>query len=161
MRERMPCAATFLLMLYCCCCCLHPCCSSQWASDPLFLGSYSYLGPSATPADVATLAAPLPAASALPAAHGAADADAAGTGTGWAGSESTSGGGGGERPVLLFAGEACHVKYIGTMHGAYLTGQQQAQLLLQHLQHQQPERAEQQRKHQGQHGAQQPAVAAH
>lgn len=32
--------------------------------------------------------------------------------------------------MLLFAGEACHVKYIGTMHGAAITGQAAAAQLL-------------------------------
>ena len=82
-----------------------PWCSTRWGSDPLFRGSYSYLGPTATPADVAALAAP---------------ACAAGS----------DGSGSGGPPALLFAGEACHLKYIGTMQGAYLTGQQQAEALL-------------------------------
>ncbi|KAL4858489.1 Spermine oxidase [Chlorella vulgaris] len=75
---------------------------SKWGTDPHFLGSYSYLGPGSTPADVAALAAPVCAT--------------AGQNAG--------------APVLLFAGEACHVKYIGTMHGAYMTGRQQAEVLL-------------------------------
>lgn len=33
-------------------------------------------------------------------------------------------------PVLLFAGEACHPQYFGCTHGAYLTGQNQAKVLL-------------------------------
>lgn len=33
-------------------------------------------------------------------------------------------------PVLLFAGEACHHRYFGCTHGAYLTGQTQARALL-------------------------------
>ena len=90
--------------------CKLPCCSTRWGSDPLFRGSYSYLGPTATPADVAALAAPVCA-------------------TG-----SSSGGSSSGPPALLFAGEACHVKYIGTMQGAYLTGQQQAEALLAHWQ---------------------------
>jgi monoamine oxidase len=35
-----------------------------------------------------------------------------------------------QAPRVLFAGEACHVKYIGTTAGAYLTGQQAAEQLL-------------------------------
>ncbi len=34
---------------------------------------------------------------------------------------------------LLFAGEACHSKYFGCTHGAYLTGQSQARALLKSL----------------------------
>ncbi|PSC70494.1 spermine oxidase-like [Micractinium conductrix] len=74
---------------------------SRWGSDPLFRGSYSYLGPGSSPADVAALQAPV---------------------------EGPDGG----APRVLFAGEACHVKYIGTMHGAALTGRLAAQTLLQH-----------------------------
>lgn len=33
-------------------------------------------------------------------------------------------------PTLLLAGEACHPQYFGCTHGAYLTGQSQAQVLL-------------------------------
>ena len=95
--------------------CTLPCCSTRWGSDPLFRGSYSYLGPTATPADVAALAAPVHASSS--------------SGGGSSSSSSSSG-----PPALLFAGEACHVKYIGTMQGAYLTGQQQAEALLAHWQ---------------------------
>lgn len=93
-------------------CCL-PACRSRWGSDPLFRGSYSYLGPDCSPADVAALAAPL-----FPLDNGSSAPH--------------------NHPVLLFAGEACHVTYIGTMHGAYITGQQEAERLLRHWQQLQP-----------------------
>lgn len=47
--------------------------------------------------------------------------------------------------MLLFAGEACHVVHIGTMHGAYLTGQQAAENLLRHWEYQQGQLRAQQR----------------
>lgn len=92
--------------------CLPRLCSSRWGSDPLFRGSYSYLGPDCTPADVEALAAPLYA----PAPAGDGNGAAADGGAG--------------APVLLFAGEAAHTKYIGTMHGAYLTGERAAERLV-------------------------------
>lgn len=49
--------------------------------------------------------------------------------------------------MLLFAGEACHVVYIGTMHGAYLTGQQAAENLLRHWHYQQGQQQEQKAAH--------------
>jgi monoamine oxidase len=47
-----------------------------------------------------------------------------------AGDGEAVGGGGGGVPLLLFAGEATHVKYIGTVHGAYLTGERAAERLV-------------------------------
>lgn len=35
-------------------------------------------------------------------------------------------------PVMLFAGEACHDKYFSTAHGAFLSGMEQAQKILQY-----------------------------
>lgn len=35
-----------------------------------------------------------------------------------------------DRPILLFAGEACHSKYFSTAHGAFLSGIEQAQTIL-------------------------------
>lgn len=74
---------------------------SSWGSDPLFQGSYSYGSASATGDECRTLCEPL--------------VTAQGT----------------DRLLkVLFAGEACHPKYFGCTHGAYLTGQSQAQKLL-------------------------------
>jgi spermine oxidase len=80
---------------------------SQWGLNPFTSGSYSYVGPQGTVEDVAALAAPIF-------------------------SSGSSGRDSGEerRPVLLFAGEACHVQYIGTTHAAFLTGTEAAELLL-------------------------------
>ena len=73
---------------------------SSWGSDPLFRGSYSYGSASATGDECRTLCEPL--------------VTAQGT----------------DRIIkVLFAGEACHPKYFGCTHGAYLTGQSQAQKL--------------------------------
>ena len=78
---------------------------SQWGMNPFTAGSYSYVGPKGSPDDVVALAAPIMA--------------------------SKSGKNGDvDKPVLLFAGEACHVQYIGTTHAAYLTGKDAAELLL-------------------------------
>jgi len=79
---------------------------SQWGLNPFTAGSYSYVGPTGCPEDVAALAAPITLKSI--------EANA----------------GDGEKPVLLFAGEACHVEYIGTTHAAYITGKEAGDLLL-------------------------------
>lgn len=72
---------------------------SVWGSDPLFKGSYSYGGATATGQECQALSKPL------------CKPDT-------------------KTPVVLFAGEACHPKYIGCTHGAYLTGESQAKILL-------------------------------
>jgi spermine oxidase len=74
---------------------------SRWGADPR--GSYSYVGAGGPLEDVAALAAPV---------------------------QAQRGGGGGARTVLAFAGEACSLRYIGTTHGAFLTGEQQGEALL-------------------------------
>lgn len=74
---------------------------SCWGSDPLFCGSYSYGSASATGDEFNALCEPVGTAQ---------------------GSDRTL--------KVLFAGEACHPKYFGCTHGAYLTGQSQAQTLL-------------------------------
>lgn len=116
---------------------------SRWGSDPLFRGSYAYLGPNCSPADVAALAAPVYASSS------AGSSSAGGSDAGSAALDGSGGSGGAScvsevgPPALLFAGEACHVVYIGTMHGAYLTGQQAAENLLRHWHYQQGQQQEQ------------------
>lgn len=75
---------------------------SSWGSDPLFRGSYSYGSATARGGECMALANPL-------------STDSASTGN---------------ELRLLFAGEACHPKYFGCTHGAYLTGQSQARVLL-------------------------------
>lgn len=111
---------------------------TRWGSDPLFKGSYSYLGPDSSPGDVAALAAPVCASS----------SDVGASVEGSSGSNhsgDTSSSSRAAPPVLLFAGEACHVVHIGTMHGAYLTGQQAAENLLRHWEYQQGQLRAQQR----------------
>ena len=66
---------------------------SRFGEDPFLRGSYSYLGVGAGPEDVAALLEPIP-----------------GSGGG--------SGGGIEGGLVLLAGEACNVKYIGCAHAA-------------------------------------------
>lgn len=35
-----------------------------------------------------------------------------------------------EKPIILFAGEACHEKYFSTAHGAFLSGVEQMEAIL-------------------------------
>lgn len=111
-------------------------CSSRWGSDPLFRGSYSLIPAGATPADVAALAAPLYADGSCHVDEGRRIGDAGVGGKSAAAAVEDAGsadqdGSGGAAPQLLFAGEACHVTYIGCLHAAHLTGQAAAELLLQ------------------------------
>ncbi|KAL6614642.1 hypothetical protein ACP70R_036912 [Stipagrostis hirtigluma subsp. patula] len=78
---------------------------SRWATDPLFLGSYSYVAIGSSGDDLDLMAEPLPRAQ-----------DA------------------GERapPRVLFAGEATHRTHYSTTHAAYLSGVREADRLLQH-----------------------------
>lgn len=72
---------------------------SRWHKDPLFRGSYSYVGKHGTLDDVAALAEPI--------VHPITN-----------------------RPVVMFAGEACLARYIGTTTAAYLTGKAAAETVL-------------------------------
>uniref|UniRef100_A0A0D9V4T9 Amine oxidase domain-containing protein n=1 Tax=Leersia perrieri TaxID=77586 RepID=A0A0D9V4T9_9ORYZ len=76
---------------------------SGWATDPLFLGSYSYVAVGSSGEDLDLMAEPLPRAT-----------------------ESTD-----ERPRVLFAGEATHRTHYSTTHAAYLSGVREANRLLQ------------------------------
>ncbi|XP_022789627.1 spermine oxidase-like [Stylophora pistillata] len=80
---------------------------TQWGTNPWTRGSYTYLSNTACGSDFDTLASPLP-------------------------SESPDGK---EAPPLqlMFAGEATHRQFYGTVHGAYLTGVREAQRLLKYL----------------------------
>ena len=76
---------------------------TRWGADPLFRGSYSYCPAGGRAADMDALAAPVVA-------------------------ESDSGPGVDDRaagrsiaPRVLFAGEATHRKYFGTVHGAFFS----------------------------------------
>ncbi|GAB4837802.1 hypothetical protein Ancab_027326 [Ancistrocladus abbreviatus] len=80
---------------------------SKWGTDPLFLGSYSYVGFGSSCDDLDTMAEPLPrvencGSSAIP-------------------------------PLqILFAGEATHRTHYSTTHGAYLSGLREANRLQKH-----------------------------
>ncbi|GMI94882.1 polyamine oxidase 5 [Hibiscus trionum] len=77
---------------------------TKWGSDPLFLGSYSYVGVGSSGADFDTMAEPLPKSP---------------TGV--------------HHPLqILFAGEATHRTHYSTTHGAYFSGLREANRLLQH-----------------------------
>ncbi|CAK9326708.1 unnamed protein product [Citrullus colocynthis] len=78
---------------------------SQWGSDPLFLGSYSYVAVGSSGEDLDAMAEPLPR------------------------TEESS-----KAPLLqiLFAGEATHRTHYSTTHGAYFSGLREANRLLHH-----------------------------
>ncbi|KAI4380363.1 hypothetical protein MLD38_006561 [Melastoma candidum] len=79
---------------------------SKWGSDPLFLGSYSYVAVGSSVDDVDALAESLPRATETPRVR---------------------------HPLqLLFAGEATHRTHYSTTHGAYFSGIREADRLLQH-----------------------------
>lgn len=81
---------------------------SGWSSDPLFMGSYSYIAVGSSSDDIDTLAEPLPNTKVL---------------------ESTNSG----SPLqILFAGEATHRTHYSTTHGAYISGLREANRLLEH-----------------------------
>ncbi|KHN24608.1 Putative polyamine oxidase 5 [Glycine soja] len=81
---------------------------SKWGTDPLFLGSYSYVAVGSSGDDLDTMAEPLPKDNSCqpPAASS---------------------------PLqILFAGEATHRTHYSTTHGAYFSGLREANRLLQH-----------------------------
>ncbi|GJT69712.1 probable polyamine oxidase 5 [Tanacetum coccineum] len=81
---------------------------SGWGSDPLFMGSYSYIAVGSSSDDIDTLAEPLPNTTVM---------------------ESTKSG----SPLqILFAGEATHRTHYSTTHGAYFSGLREANRLLEH-----------------------------
>lgn len=80
---------------------------SKWGSDPLFLGSYSYVAVGSSGEDLDTMAEPLPPSSSN-----------------------------GLPPLqILFAGEATHRTHYSTTHGAYFSGLREANRLIQHYHH--------------------------
>ncbi|KAL5728787.1 spermine oxidase [Ranunculus cassubicifolius] len=79
---------------------------SQWGTNPLFKGSYSYVAVGSSGEDLDSMARPLPSISKD-----------------------------GVRPLqILFAGEATHRTHYSTTHGAYFSGIREANRLLQHYQ---------------------------
>ncbi|XP_061362784.1 probable polyamine oxidase 5 [Gastrolobium bilobum] len=80
---------------------------SKWGTDPLFLGSYSYVAVGSSGDDLDTMAEPLPKDNSCQ-------------------SSASS-------PLqILFAGEATHRTHYSTTHGAYFSGLREANRLLQH-----------------------------
>ncbi|KAH6817177.1 polyamine oxidase 5 [Perilla frutescens var. frutescens] len=78
---------------------------TQWGTNPLFLGSYSYVAVGSSVADMDALSEPLP----------------------------ENNHSGGAPPLqVLFAGEATHATHYSTTHGAYFSGLREANRLLQH-----------------------------
>ena len=84
---------------------------STWTSDPRFGGSYTYLHKSASIDDIAALGAPVSCKIGSKAGVGGAEGKGVRD----------------ETPVLLFAGEASHGCYYGTVHGAFMTGEREAE----------------------------------
>ncbi|KAJ4957885.1 hypothetical protein NE237_024996 [Protea cynaroides] len=83
---------------------------SQWGSNPLFLGSYSYVAVGSSGVDLDLMAEPLPNSSYSECVEGASSP-----------------------PLqILFAGEATHRTHYSTTHGAYFSGLREASRLLQH-----------------------------
>ncbi|MCO5580038.1 hypothetical protein L7F22_033904 [Adiantum nelumboides] len=86
---------------------------SQWGSNPLFRGSYSYVAVGSTGEDIDAVAEPLP--------RTPADGMVVDAATDC------------RRPLqLLFAGEATHRYCYSTTHGAYLSGVREAERLAKH-----------------------------
>ncbi|XP_042483359.1 probable polyamine oxidase 5 [Macadamia integrifolia] len=86
---------------------------SQWASNPLFLGSYSYVAVGSSGDDLDLMAVPLPNSSNSDECVGEASPP--------------------PHPLqILFAGEATHRTHYSTTHGAYFSGLREANRLLQH-----------------------------
>lgn len=80
---------------------------TRWGSDPLFLGSYSYVAVGSSGDDLDTMAEPLP-KNAKPTSSAAPPLQ------------------------ILFAGEATHRTHYSTTHGAYFSGLREANRLLHH-----------------------------
>jgi len=80
---------------------------SGWASDRLFLGSYSYVAVGSSGEDLDRMAEPLPRGPAAAAGRA-------------------------PPPRVLFAGEATHRTHYSTTHAAYLSSVREAERLLQH-----------------------------
>ncbi|KAJ8766911.1 hypothetical protein K2173_011729 [Erythroxylum novogranatense] len=80
---------------------------SKWGTNPLFLGSYSYIAVGSSGDDMDSLAEPLPTI---------VNCESAGS----------------LQLQVLFAGEATHRTHYSTTHGAYFSGLREANRLLQH-----------------------------
>ena len=80
---------------------------SRWGSDPFIRGSYSFVGAEGSLSDVETLANGVEIETK--------DVD----------------GNSSKRLILAFAGEACHLEHIGTVHGAWQSGKKAADRIVQ------------------------------
>jgi spermine oxidase len=85
---------------------------SGWATDPLFMGSYSYVAVGSSGEDLDRMAEPLP------------------RGRGPGGDDGRASPS--PPPRVLFAGEATHRTHYSTTHAAYLSGAREAERLQQH-----------------------------
>ena len=114
---------------------------SDWNSNPLFRGSYSYIATGSSPADMEELARPLSvpvtrAGGAGVVVNGSVDAnEGTDAGRGEAGgAEDASVQFGVDSPVssirVIFAGEAMHPQFFSTAHGGFETGRRAAREVL-------------------------------
>lgn len=78
---------------------------TRWGADPLFRGSYSYCPADGRAADMDALAAPV-----VPEQNPDQGSEGKGTAPG-----------GAALPRVMFAGEATHRSYFGTVHGAFFS----------------------------------------
>ncbi|XP_050371210.1 probable polyamine oxidase 5 [Argentina anserina] len=88
---------------------------TQWGSDPLFFGSYSYVAVGSSGEDLDTMAEPLPKLSSCDEAASATSPPPS--------------------LQILFAGEATHRTHYSTTHGAYFSGLREANRLLKYYNH--------------------------
>lgn len=115
---------------------------SDWNSNPLFRGSYSYIATGSSPADMEELARPLSVSARAPLTRAgeigiAVDSPvAAGEGAEacrYHGKDIKAGGGGAS-PIysarVIFAGEAMHPQFFSTAHGGFETGRRAAREVL-------------------------------
>lgn len=104
---------------------------STWNSNPLFRGSYSYIGLDSTPADMQEVAQPL----SVLEFGSSSDRDEwekeAGMTNGMM--EYGAGEGGCRSPRVIFAGEATHTEFFSTAHGGFETGRRAAREVLESL----------------------------
>lgn len=96
---------------------------SDWNSNPLFRGSYSYIATGSSPADMEELARPL-----------SVGASAERSDAGCFSGQDTEARGAGASPVssarVIFAGEAMHQHFFSTAHGGFETGRRAAREVL-------------------------------
>ncbi|XP_028774198.1 probable polyamine oxidase 5 [Neltuma alba] len=102
---------------------------SKWGSDPLFLGSYSYVAVGSSGEDLDTMAEPLPKRES----NSDFKCSSSSSSTSSPSPSSSSSSSSSSPPLqILFAGEATHRTHYSTTHGAYFSGLREANRLLQH-----------------------------